>query len=101
MRYLLEGNADRMVGAAGIVRDLKVFQDVAGDANDAYLFSKTLKTVCEEEGLTGCRALDRRLHARGAAAFGRLRAAWLGRASDGFFTRVDRLVRRLAPTRPG
>ena len=95
MRYLLERDAERLVGAAGIVRDLKEFQDVAGDANDAYVFSKELKTVFEEAGLTGWRALDRRLRARGAAAYAKLKGAWLGRASDRFFKRVDRLLRHL------
>jgi CHAD domain-containing protein len=100
MRYLLERDADRVIGAATIVRDLKSLQDEAGDANDAYVFSQELKTVCEEEGLAGWRVLDRRLRARGAAAFGRFKAAWLGRASDRFFSRVDRVVRRLDRLQP-
>lgn len=98
MRYLLEHSARSVVGTAGIVRDLKALQDMAGDANDAYIFSKELKTVCEEEGITGWRTLDRRLRVRGAAAFARFRSKWLGRASVGFFDRVNRLVGRLDPT---
>ena len=100
MRYLLERDADRVIGAAAIVRNLKSLQDEAGDANDAYVFSQELKTVCEEEGLAGWRVLDRRLRARGVAAFRRFKAAWLGRSSDRFFSRVDRVVRRLDRLQP-
>jgi CHAD domain-containing protein len=101
MRYLLERDEETVRGAAGIVRDLKALQDLVGDANDAYVFSKELKAFCEEEGLRGWRTLDRRLRARGAAAYAKFKRAWLGSASDGFFRRVDRVVRRLDPARRG
>jgi CHAD domain-containing protein len=99
MRYLVEQIEDSTVGAAGIVRDLKALQDLAGDANDAYVFSGELKAAFEGGGLRGWRTLDRRLRARGTAAYGRLRRAWLGRASTTFFERADRLVHRLDPAR--
>lgn len=95
MRYLLESLDGTVPGAAVAIRDLKAFQDRAGDANDAHVFAKELKTVYEEGGFKGWSALDRHLRSRGVAAYRSLRRAWLGRGSKEFFDRVERLARRL------
>ena len=95
LRYLIERAEDAVVGAPAMVRDLKQFQDLAGDAHDVHVFSKELRSIFRKFGAPGRGALDVRLRQRGAKAYSALAGRWLGEASAGFFRRTATVASRL------
>jgi CHAD domain-containing protein len=95
LRYLVERVEHAVVGAPAMVRDLKQFQDLAGDAHDVYVFSKELRTIFKKFGARGRGALDVRLRQRGAKAYSSLAQRWLGESSAGFFRRSATVASRL------
>jgi CHAD domain-containing protein len=95
LRYLIERAEDAVVGAPGMVRDLKQFQDLAGDAHDVHVFSKELRSIFKKFGARGRGALDVRLRQRGAKAYSSLAQRWLGDASEAFFRRSATVAARL------
>ena len=95
LRYLVERAEDAVVGVPAMVRDLKQFQDLAGDAHDVHVFSKELRDLFRKFGARGRGALDVRLRQRGAKAYSSLAPHWLGEASVGFFRRSAMVAARL------
>jgi len=77
------------------VRDLKQFQDLAGDAHDVHVFSKEPRSIFERYGARGRGALDVRLRQRGTRAYSALAPRWLGEESAGFFRRAATVAARL------
>src|SRR6476661_812398 len=76
LRYLVERAEDAVVGVAAMVKDLKQFQDLAGDAHDVHVFSKELRGIFRKFGAHGRGALDVRLRQRGAKAYSALAKRW-------------------------
>jgi CHAD domain-containing protein len=95
LRYLVERAEHAVVGAPAMVRDLKQFQDLAGDAHDVHVFSKELRAIFKKFGARGRGALDVRLRQRGAKAYSSLAQRWLADASAGFFRRTATVAARL------
>jgi CHAD domain-containing protein len=95
LRYLVERAEHAVVGAPAMVRELKQFQDLAGDAHDVHVFSKELRAIFRKFGARGRGALDVRLRQRGAKAYASLATRWLGDASGGFFRRTATVASRL------
>ena len=95
LRYLVERAEDAVVGAPAMVRDLKQFQDLAGDAHDVHVFSRELRLLFRKYGARGRGALDVRLRQRGAKAYASVAQRWLGESSAGFFKRSATLTARL------
>ncbi|HEX7981389.1 MAG TPA: CHAD domain-containing protein [Gemmatimonadaceae bacterium] len=95
LRYLVERAEDAVVGVPAMVRDLKQFQDLAGDAHDVHVFSKELRVIFKKFGARGRGALDVRLRQRGAKAYSALAQRWLGDESAGFFRRTATVASRL------
>ena len=95
LRYLVERAEQAVVGVPAMVRDLKQFQDLAGDAHDVHVFSKELRAIFKKFGARGRGALDVRLRQRGAKAYSSLARRWLGDASAGFFRRTATVAARL------
>lgn len=95
LRYLVECVDGVVDGAATIVRDLRQLQDLAGDAHDAHVFSRELRSDFREAGARGSGRLDRRLRERGARAYASLAPRWVGDSSAGFFRRTATLAKRL------
>ena len=95
LRYLVERVENAVVGVPAIVRDLKQFQDLAGDAHDVHVFSRELRSIFRKFGARGRGALDLRLRQRGAKAYSSLAQRWLGEASAGFFRRSATVAARL------
>jgi CHAD domain-containing protein len=95
LRYLVERAEHAVVGAPAMVRDLKQFQDLAGDAHDVHVFSRELRTIFKKFGARGRGALDLRLRQRGAKAYSSVAQRWLGDASAGFFRRTATVAARL------
>jgi CHAD domain-containing protein len=95
LRYLVERAEHAVVGAPGMVRDLKQFQDLAGDAHDVHVFSRELRGIFKKFGVRGRGALDVRLRQRGAKAYSSLAQRWLGDSSSGFFRRSATVAARL------
>jgi CHAD domain-containing protein len=84
-----------VVGAPAMVRDLRQFQDLAGDAHDVHVFSRELRGIFKKFGVRGRGALDVRLRQRGAKAYSSLAQRWLGDSSGGFFRRSATVAARL------
>jgi CHAD domain-containing protein len=95
LRYLVERAEDAAVGVSALVRDLKQFQDLAGDAHDVHVFSRELRDIFKKFGVRGRGALDVRLRQRGAKAYASVAHRWLGDASAGFFKRTATVAARL------
>jgi CHAD domain-containing protein len=95
LRYLVERAEDAVIGAPAMVRDLKQFQDLAGDAHDVHVFSRELRNIFRKFGARGRGALDVRLRQRGAKAYSALAKRWLGDKSAGFFRRTATVAARL------
>ena len=95
LRYLVERAEDAVVGVPAMVRDLKQFQDLAGDAHDVHVFSKELRDLFRKFGARGRGALDVRLRQRGAKAYASVATRWLGDASAAFFRRTATVASRL------
>jgi CHAD domain-containing protein len=95
LRYLIERAEHAVVGAPAMVRDLKQFQDLAGDAHDVHVFSRELRKIFKRFGVHGRRTLDVRLRQRGAKAYSMVAQNWLGDASAGFFRRTATVAARL------
>ena len=95
LRYLIERAEHAVVGAPAMVRDLKQFQDLAGDAHDVHVFSRELRKIFQRFGVRGRRTLDVRLRQRGAKAYSIVAQHWLGEASAGFFRRTATVAARL------
>jgi len=95
LRYLVERAEDAVVGVSAMVRDLKQFQDLAGDAHDVHVFSKELRGIFRKFGARGRGALDVRLRQRGAKAYSALAKRWLGDEAAGFFRRTATVASRL------
>jgi CHAD domain-containing protein len=95
LRYLVERAEHAVVGAPAMVRDLKQFQDLAGDAHDVHVFSRELRVIFRKFGVRGRGALDLRLRQRGAKAYSSIAQRWLGESSAGFFRRSATVASRL------
>jgi CHAD domain-containing protein len=95
LRYLIERAEDAVVGVPALVKELKQFQDLAGDAHDVHVFSKELRKIFRKFGARGRGALDVRLRQRGAKAYSALAQRWLGEASAPFFKRSATVATRL------
>ena len=95
LRSLIERAEHAVVGAPAMVRDLKQFQDLAGDAHDVHVFSRELRKIFKRFGVRGRRTLDVRLRQRGAKAYSLVAQNWLGDASAGFFRRTATVAARL------
>jgi len=95
LRYLVERAEQAVVGVPAMVRDLKQFQDLAGDAHDVHVFSRELRLLFRKYGARGRGALDVRLRQRGAKAYASVAQRWLGESSAGFFKRSATLTARL------
>jgi len=95
LRYLVERAEEAVVGVPAMVRDLKQFQDLAGDAHDVHVFSKELRSIFRKFEARGRGALDLRLRQRGAKAYSALAGRWLGEESAGFFRRTATVTARL------
>jgi len=95
LRYLVERAENAVVGAPAMVRDLKQFQDLAGDAHDVHVFSRELRRIFKRFGARGRGALDIRLRQRGAKAYSSLAQRWLGESSSAFFKRSATVASRL------
>jgi CHAD domain-containing protein len=95
LRYLVERAEHAVVGAPAMVRELKQFQDLAGDAHDVHVFSRELRGIFKKFGARGRGALDVRLRQRGAKAYSSLAQRWLGDSSSGFFKRSATVASRL------
>ena len=95
MTALVERAEHAVVGAPAMVRDLKLFQDLAGDAHDVHVFSRELRVMFRKFGVRGRSALDLRLRQRGAKAYRSVAQKWLGDASAGFFRRSATVASRL------
>jgi CHAD domain-containing protein len=95
LRYLIERAENAVVGAPAMVRDLKQFQDLAGDAHDVHVFSRELRGILRKFGVRGRSALDVRLRQRGAKAYSLVAQKWLGDSSAGFFRRTATVAARL------
>jgi len=78
-----------------MVRDLKQFQDLAGDAHDVHVFSRELRNLFRKFGARGRGALDVRLRQRGAKAYASLAKRWIGEPSAQFFRRSATVSARL------
>jgi CHAD domain-containing protein len=95
LRYLVERAEDTVVGVSAMVRELKQFQDLAGDAHDVHVFSKELREIFRKFGARGRGALDVKLRQRGAKAYASVAKRWLGDESAGFFQRAATVAARL------
>ncbi len=95
LRYLIERAEDAVVGVPAMVKELKQFQDLAGDAHDVHVFSKELRSIFKQFGAHGRGTLDLRLRQRGAKAYSAVAKRWLGEGSAGFFRRTATVTARL------
>jgi len=101
LRYLLEPVTGEVYGAGAIVKDLEEFQEIAGDSHDVHVFLQEI-APSSAEGKTAPPVLTHHLQQRGKRAYSSLKRDWLGKESDPFFERVERVAARLisAMSRP-
>jgi CHAD domain-containing protein len=98
LRYLLEPVVASVPGVRGVVKDLRMLQDVAGALHDAHVFSRVLADglgahVPRASSLAR-RSLARQLVERSRVEYARLEQDWLGEAAARFRARVLRIARR-------
>lgn len=100
LRYLLEPVTGEAYGAGAIVKDLEALQEIAGDSHDVHVFLEEIGPP-SAEGDKAPPVLMHHLQQRGKRAYSALKRDWLGRESEVFFERVERVAARLAPATSG